>query len=643
MHHLLSKEEERRLIRNYSQAPPLSWKPLSRENTLKQAETQKYDIVIIGGGSAGAGCLLDAATRGYSAILLEREDYASGTSSKSTKLIHGGIRYLEKAIKELDIKQLSLVVEGLRERKAFLRLAPYLTREIGILLPIKNKFMIPYFWLGTKVYDWLSGMYGIQKSYFIDKETVRRVYPAINQKKIAGSMVYFDGQMDDSRVNAMLIQTANYYGAHSLNYTEVTEFKKKEGKIVGVTALDKESGKRIKIKCRGVINATGPFSDAVRRLDNQKVSPIIAPSTGVHLVLSGKYTGKFGLLNPSTKNGSVLFVLPWKGHSITGSTDTPINSLSSTPTPSKSDLKYIIQEMTEFVDRRISPRAKNILSAWAGIRPLALDPQRKNQNSVSLVRSHLIETSPSGLVTIAGGKWTSYREMAEETVTHASKQFLFPSKECVTTHVKLIGSHNYSNNLSALLSKEFGISESISDHLVSAYGDKARKVCLYAGGNYTQIHPKHPYITAEIPYQIDHEGVRRISDFLSRRSLWAYFDVRTANESIPIVSKEFKRHLNWSTTKQKEEEIRSTKYLDTYGLSLLREMERTEKVYDLFQAAIKKHCTPRNCSVSKVSPLIKKYFGSQAQSGFNSILKNKDNTNLPTILKYISSSNYILQ
>ncbi|EIJ89010.1 glycerol-3-phosphate dehydrogenase [Nematocida parisii] len=603
LEHILMKEDERKYKQKYNKSTPMNWMPPSRSTTINNITNIKYDLVIIGGGSAGAGCLLDAASRGYSALLLEREDFASGTSSKSTKLIHGGIRYLEKAIKELDYKQLSLVIEGLRERKSFLNLAPYLTREVGILLPIRHTITIPYFWLGTKVYDWLSGSLGVQKSYFINKKEVKRVLPTIDYKKVAGGMVYFDGQMDDSRVNTMLIETAIYHEGTALNYCEVIGFKKSKGKIVGVTFQDKETGRQHTVECTGVINATGPFTDKIRQLDNPETPKIISPSVGVHLVIPGGYTGKFGMLNPSTKNGSVLFLLPWRKHSILGTTD----STGTNTMPAEKDVNYLINEMGEFVERKLIPKAKNILSAWGGIRPLAMDPSA-GMDSTAIVRSHLIDKSESGLLTISGGKWTSYREMAEEAVTEAARTFRLPHKKCITKYIRLIGSHEYHVNMPTYLSKTFGIPQDISEHLVSTYGDRARKVCEYANGNYTRIDVNHPYITAEVPYTIDHEHVRRISDYLGRRSLFAYFNVRDAHSSVPVLLKEFKQYMNWSEDQARIEERQAYAYLDTMGYSLLKKMEDREIKFEEFKAAVLGTCKNSLCDYNKVNSLVKKSF-----------------------------------
>ncbi|KAI5176371.1 glycerol-3-phosphate dehydrogenase [Nematocida sp. LUAm2] len=642
MHGIVSKQEEENLKRRYNKGVPLGWSPPDRMHIISKSTSKKYDIVIVGGGSAGAGSLLDAVTRGYSVLLLEKNDFSSGTSSKSTKLIHGGIRYLEKAIKEVDYKQLSLVVEGLRERKSFLDLCPYLTREVGILLPVKNKFAIPYFWLGTKMYDWLSGTYGIQKSYFIEKKKIELLYPAIDQKKISGSMVYFDGQMDDARVNTMLIETSVFHGADAINYAKVEKLIKTNGKITGISYRDTETNKEYSVACKGVINATGPWSDYLREKDKNSSKRIIAPSIGTHLIMEDSYTGEFGMLNPHTKNGSVLFLIPWKGRTIAGTTDRS-STATEHPYPTEKDVSYIIEQMTEFVDKSIRPKAKNILSAWSGIRPLAVDPNRSTSSSQALVRSHLLETSSSGLVTIAGGKWTSYREMAEETVTQAAKTFSLPQRECVTRYIKLIGSHGYHKNLPASLSREFGIPQDISKYLVSAYGDRARKVCLLAEGKYQRIDPKYPYITAEVPYTITHEHARKPSDFLGRRSLFAYFDVRAAHFAVEQVTKLFQKELKWTNTRKEEEKKETYRFLDTMGYSLLRRMEKEEETLLRFKEKLSGACaSPESCAPAKVLQCISTFYGEKEKGAFTSLAGNRQTVPLHVALKAVTLHKSIL-
>lgn len=635
VYRVVAQKKEREMRKRYSRHIPISWKPPKRSEVLECIEKKKYDIVVIGGGSAGAGCALDAASRGYSVLLLEKDDFGSGTSAKSTKLIHGGVRYLEKAIKQVDYRQLALVVEGLKERKSFLTMCPYLTREVGIVLPVKHKIMLPYFWLGTKMYDMLSGMYGIQKSRFLNKQTVSSMFPAIDQKAIAGCMVYYDGQMDDTRVNAMLVETAVYYGADVLNYAEVTEIAKSNGKVTGVVCTDKETNKKYKVASKGVINATGPWSDEIRDKDKPGVKRMMVPSIGAHIVLDLNYTPTYGLINPSTKNGSVLFLLPWHSRSLAGTTDTAA-SITDKVKATKRDVCYIVEEMTEFISKGIRPKAENIMSAWAGLRPLAMDPAAKGKGTQALVRSHLIETSASGLVTIAGGKWTSFRRMAEDTVTHAAHVFSLPTRQCVTNYIRLIGSHKYTSTLAASIASEFRVEYDIAQHLVSTYGDRARKVCMYAGGKYTRINAKYPYITAEVQYGIEHEHIRRIEDYLGRRSLFAYLDVRRAYDSVSAIASILSSHHNWTKEQLKRHESKAREYLDTMGYTLLMKMEKDEAKLDRLVAKCKSICSTESaCNSKKAQALIQKEYGVQEKNAFVSISHARTSVPLSEIVKAI--------
>ncbi|KAI5187527.1 glycerol-3-phosphate dehydrogenase [Nematocida homosporus] len=659
-HCVFLRQESVRRRRLFASGPPLSWRPPTRDVTLARAAAHKYDILVIGGGSAGAGCLLDAATRGYSALLLERTDFAAGTSSKSTKLIHGGIRYLEKAFRDLDVRQLSLVLEGLRERKTFLGLAPYLTREVPILLPVTSRLMLPYFWLGTKAYDWLSGIYGISRSYWVPADKAAYMLPALNVKNLAGAMVYFDGQMNDARVNAMLVTTAAYYGADALNYAEVVSLTKEKGRTTGAVFKDIETGKTVKVRARVVINATGPWCDSIREMDSSRALPIMAPSSGTHLVLDAAYAGSAGLLNPRTPNGSVLFLLPWLGRALVGTTDRPVSTPEAPPVAA--DVAYLVKEMGAYLDPRVKPRAANILSIWTGVRPLARDPAAGQ--SKDIVRSHLVHAADSGLVTLAGGKWTSFREMAEEAVDLAAIVAGLPPKPCVTRDVRLIGTHRLGTPgnrdpiqtsvgpvdatmiglFSARIARAFGLPADISKHLVRAYGDRAWKVCLIAGGNLKRIESGHPYLLAEVEYAINHEYARTIADFLGRRSMFAYSDVRAAAKAVNTVAHEFKRVLGWSKARMAEEKAAAMKYLNTMGLELLRQMEAAECEMTKFEQGLKRIAKGHKiCSTQKAANLAKQLFGESERDAVLAIARGRTEIATTELLKTIRLQRDVLE
>jgi glycerol-3-phosphate dehydrogenase len=358
----------------------------------------------------------------------------SGTSSRSTKLIHGGVRYLEKAFLELDYEQYKLVREALHERGSFMKIAPYLAHEIPIMLPLTSWWKIPYYFAGAKVYDLLAGSKGLSQSYFLTKTRAIEAFPMLQKEKIQGAIVYYDGAHNDSRMNVAIALTAIQHGAAVANHVEVIELLKKpretnkgqagfgETEICGAKVRDTLTGDSWNIYAKGVINATGPFCDAIRKLDSGiETRDIVAPSAGVHIVLPSYFSPRnMGLIDPNTSDGRVIFFLPWQGSVIAGTTDSP-TSVEPNPLPGDDDVNWILREVGNYLSPDIKLSRGDVQAAWSGIRPLVRDPGAKNTES--LVRNHMINVSPSGLLTIAGGKWTTYRAMAEETVDKAIEVF----------------------------------------------------------------------------------------------------------------------------------------------------------------------------------------------------------------------------
>ncbi|KAJ2766644.1 mitochondrial glycerol-3-phosphate dehydrogenase, partial [Coemansia nantahalensis] len=341
--------------------PHAFWTPPRREEMLnelkglnrdgsdtKTALEREFDLLVIGGGATGAGCTLDAATRGLSVAMVERDDFASGTSSKSTKLVHGGVRYLQKAIMGLDYEQWKMVREALHERKTFLTIAPYLSNELPILLPVYTWWQLPYFWIGCKVYDLLAGKQGITGSYALGRTKTLENFPMLRAENLVGSMVYFDGQHNDARMNAALAVTAAAHGAVVANHVEVTSLIKEKDPetgretVRGAMLRDNESGDEWAVRAKGVVNATGPFSDAILKMDEPGMPDIVAPSSGVHLVLPSYFSPKnMGMLDPATTDGRVVFFLPWEGAVVAGTTDT-LCSVEADPKPSEKEIEWIL-------------------------------------------------------------------------------------------------------------------------------------------------------------------------------------------------------------------------------------------------------------------------------------------------------------
>lgn len=344
-------------------------------NTNKASSEDVYDLLVIGGGATGTGIALDAATRGLKVALVERDDFSSGTSSKSTKLVHGGVRYLEKAVWNLDYNQYKLVKEALRERRYFLDTAPHLSSWLPIMLPLQKWWEAPYFWAGTKFYDFLAGSEGIESSYFLPRSKAINAFPMLKKDNLFGALVYYDGQHNDSRMNTSLAMTAALYGATVVNHLEVTGLEKDEnGKLCGARVRDliperngeSERAEDFVVRAKGIINATGPFADAIRQMDEPKKKEIVAPSLGVHVVLPGYLSPQnMGLIDPSTSDGRVIFFLPWQGNTIAGTTDSPC-SISQNPVAGEKDINWILNEVRGYLTPDINLQRSDVLAAWSG-------------------------------------------------------------------------------------------------------------------------------------------------------------------------------------------------------------------------------------------------------------------------------------
>ena len=546
----------------------------------------------LGPGLLGAGIALDAATRGLKVAVVERDDFASGTSSKSTKLVHGGVRYLEKAVWELDYNQYALVKEALRERKYFLDTAPHLSSWLPIMLPLDKWWKAPYYWAGTKAYDFLAGSEGIESSYFLTRSKALDAFPMLKRDNLVGALVYYDGAHNDSRMNVSLAVTAALYGATVVNHMEVTGLEKdSNGRLCGARVKDlvqEKNGKKAEefvIRAKGIINATGPFTDSIRKMDDQNVKEIVAPSSGVHVVLPGYYSPqKMGLIDPKTSDGRVIFFLPWQGNTIAGTTDAP-TKISYNPVAGEEEIDWILSEISHYLSPDINVRRGDVLAAWAGIRPLVKDPNAKNTES--LVRNHLINVSPSGLLTCAGGKWTTYRQMAEEAVDEAIKVFSLTAKpvvnppdvsgteliddgarldgSCQTHQVKLVGAHGFSKTLFINLIQHFGVETDVAKHLTESYGDRAWTVAALSVPTEKRfpvrgekISPLYPFIDGEVRYAVRHEYAQTAVDVLARRTRLAFLNAQAALEALPKVIDIMAVELNWDN-KRKDVEWKDSK------------------------------------------------------------------------------------
>uniref|UniRef100_A0A8D0GPQ4 Glycerol-3-phosphate dehydrogenase n=1 Tax=Sphenodon punctatus TaxID=8508 RepID=A0A8D0GPQ4_SPHPU len=545
--------------------------PTRQEQLLALKHSSEYDVLIIGGGATGSGCALDAVTRGLKTALVERDDFSSGTSSRSTKLIHGGVRYLQKAIMRLDFEQYRMVKEALSERANLLEIAPHLSASLPIMLPVYKWWQLPYYWVGIKLYDLVAGSQCLKSSYVLSKSKALELFPMLQKDRLVGAIVYYDAQHNDARMNLAIALTAARYGAAIANYTEVVRLLKttdpKSGKesVFGALCRDVLTGQEFDVKAKCVINATGPFTDSIRKMDEQEVPNICQPSAGVHIVMPGYYSpDNMGLLDPATSDGRVIFFLPWEKMTIAGTTDTPTD-ITPHPIPTQEDINFILNEVRNYLSSDVEVRRGDVLAAWSGIRPLVTDPNSKDTQSIS--RNHVVSVSDSGLVTIAGGKWTTYRSMAEDTIDACIEAHDLKAGSCKTVALQLLGAKGWSPTLYIRLVQDYGLESEVAQHLASTYGDKAFEVAKLAqvtGKRWPivgkRLVSEFPYIESEVDYGIKEYACTAV-DMISRRTRLAFLNVQAAEEALPRIVEIMGKQLKWSEQKKKEELAEATKFL----------------------------------------------------------------------------------
>ncbi|GMT28318.1 hypothetical protein PFISCL1PPCAC_19615 [Pristionchus fissidentatus] len=534
--------------------------------SLKSGE--EFDILVIGGGATGAGVALDSQTRGLKTALVELDDFSSGTSSRSTKLIHGGVRYLQAAIFGLDLEQYRMVKEALFERANLLEIAPHLSTPLPIMLPVYKVWQIPYYWAGIKAYDFVSGKRVLKNSFYINKEKALERFPMLKREALKGALIYYDGQHNDARMNLAIILTAIRHGATCVNHVKVDHLlKDKEGKVSGARVKDQVTGAEWDVKAKCVVNATGPFTDTIRMMADSDTKAICQPAVGVHIVLPGYYSpSNTGLLDPSTSDGRVIFFLPWEKHTVAGTTDGNAE-LTFSPAPKDSEIEFILGEIRRYLSADVSVRRGDVMSAWAGLRPLVRDPNKKDTKS--LARNHIIEISKSGLVTIAGGKWTTYRHMAEETVDAAVKHHgLVQRNPCVTPGLMLEGAHEWDPLLYIHLVQDYGLEVDVAQHLSNTYGDRAFVVARMAkmtGKRWPivghRLHNEFPYLECEVKYAVREYAATAI-DVLSRRLRLAFLNTYAAHEVLPKVVEIMAEELKWSSAEQRKQLEDARKFID---------------------------------------------------------------------------------
>lgn len=512
-----------------------------RNELIKALTSAEFDIAIIGGGATGLGTAIDAASRGYRTVLIEQHDFAKGTSSRSTKLVHGGVRYLQQG-------NVKLVMDALRERGILRKNAPHLVKDLSFIVPNYKWWEGPYYGLGLKVYDWMSGSLGLGSSEFLNTEEVLQKTPTLDPSGLRGGVLYHDGQFDDARLAINLAQTALEQGAVVVNYCKAIRFNKSGGKIKGLVVSDEMNGEEYELKTRVVINATGVFSDNIQRMDDTSHEASVMPSQGIHLVLDKSFLpGNTAIMIPHTDDGRVLFAVPWHHKVILGTTDTPVSIIMEEPVAMKDEIEFILTHARRYLTK--DPEMSDIKSVFAGLRPLIRGGMKK---TADLSRDHSINISTSGLVNILGGKWTTYRKMAEDAVNAAAIEATLPYRECITSTLHI---HGY----------EPANDPESEDYYYGSDKAGVRKLAAEIPDGNAPIHNDLPYTKAMILWGVRHEMCLTVEDALSRRTRALLLDARAAMEAAPltaaIIGKELNKDASWI-----DEQILSFKRLATHYL-----------------------------------------------------------------------------
>jgi glycerol-3-phosphate dehydrogenase len=501
---------------------------MNRDEMMSRAMSRRdpWDLVVIGGGATGAGVAVDAASRGYAVLLLEQHDFGKGTSSRSTKLVHGGVRYLARG-------DISLVREALRERGLLRQNAPHLVHERGFIVPSYSFWTAPYYGLGLAAYNLLSGRQKFGPTKRLSKaDTLARV-PTLKLDRLRGGVLYYDGQFDDARLLINLIQTAVGCGAIVLNYARVTGLTFEGSRVNGLHARDEETGKEFHVTARVVVNATGVYCDNVRRFAEPSAPGMVSPSQGIHLVFNRSFLpGDTAMVVPKTPDGRVMFAIPWHNHTLVGTTDVAIKDAPLEPLPTEREIEFILETASRYFEK--PPTRADVLSTFAGIRPLV---RSSGKNTAALSRDHTIRIDPSGLLTITGGKWTTYRNMAEDCVNRAAELGQLANRPCVTRELRIHGAH--------AKAEEFGP--------LAVYGSDAPSISELARAEpelASPLHPELPYTGAEIVWAARMEMARTVEDALARRTRALFLNARAAIAMAPRVAELLARDLGYDSAWQ---------------------------------------------------------------------------------------------
>jgi len=518
----------------------------SRAELLQRLDdrSEPWDIIVIGGGATGLGAAVDAASRGYRTLLLEQGDFSCGTSSRSTKLIHGGVRYLQQG-------NLVLVREALRERGILLANAPHLVHDVPFAIPLYRWWERPFYGIGMSLYDLLSGAGRLKHSRHLSREETIDLVPTVRRQGLRGSIVYHDGQFDDARLAICLARTLADLGGTPLNYMKVSGLASAQGRLTTITAIESESGREYRLSSRAVINATGVFCDQLRRMDEPSCSPLITLSQGSHLVLDRAFLpGNCAVMVPHTDDGRVFFAIPWHDRVIIGTTDTPLEAVTPEPAPLPDEIDFLLAHAGRCLERQ--PTRSDILSTFAGLRPLAAGKQ--SQRTAQLSREYLLSVAASGLVTVTGGKWTTYRSMAVAAVDAAAVQGGLGLRPSVTHSLRLHGWEPASSPTGPM----------------DGYGSDRRLLEMMTDERPAwreQLHPRLPYTAGEIVWAVRFEWARSVEDVLARRTRALFLDAGACREIAPLVASlmatELGRDQTWQLRQLDQFGAAAVKYLPT--------------------------------------------------------------------------------
>jgi len=524
-----------------------------QDRSVLESESE-WDFIIIGGGATGLGTALDSASRGFKTLLLEQSDFAKGTSSRSTKLVHGGVRYLAQG-------DISLVYQALKERGRLQVNAAHLVSKEEFIIPCYDWFSVAKYLTGLKMYDWLAGRYSFGRSRFLSRREVQKKLPGLADESLVGAISYYDGKFDDARLAVNIAQTCIEKGGSVLNYVKVTGLLKNEqGKVTGVKAMDILNNTTYLLRAKAIINATGVFVDDILLMNTPDAEKLVRPSQGVHLVIDSSFLDSdSALMIPKTSDNRVLFAVPWHSKLLVGTTDTPIETHSLEPRALKEEVDFILDTASKYFKKKVDKR--DVLSVFAGLRPLAAPEKNDTNTTREISRDHKLMVSKSGLITITGGKWTTYRKMSEETVDTAIQTSNLENKICVTKDLKIHSSTTLHS----------------SSHL-SIYGTDMpliEKLALKIPAGGDKLHPSYPNIKAEVIWAVRNEMAYTVEDVLARRMRMLFIDAKAAIEMCRTVAELMAQEMHRSQLWVEEQILEFTQTASEY---LLEPLEKEQEI-----------------------------------------------------------------